>query len=45
MSNFYCFVIVNIGCGVNVESEVVLLNIIVLPYKTLTRSYKNEIIL
>lgn len=34
-----------LGCGVNVESEVVLLNSIVLPYKTLTRSYKNEIIL
>ncbi|VVC26782.1 Hypothetical protein CINCED_3A008778 [Cinara cedri] len=34
-----------LGCSVNVESEIVLLNSIVLPYKTLTRSYKNEIIL
>jgi len=34
-----------LGCSVNVPSEVILLNSIVLPYKELTRSFKNEIIL
>ncbi|XP_034256801.1 mannose-1-phosphate guanyltransferase alpha-A isoform X1 [Thrips palmi] len=34
-----------IGCSVTVPSEVILLNSIVLPYKELTRSFKNEIIL
>ena len=33
------------GCGVKVPSEVILLNSVVLPYKELTRSFKNEIIL
>jgi hypothetical protein len=33
------------GCSVKVPSEVILLNSIVLPYKELTRSFKNEIIL
>ncbi|PSN48817.1 Mannose-1-phosphate guanyltransferase alpha-A [Blattella germanica] len=33
------------GCSVTVPSEVILLNSIVLPYKELTRSFKNEIIL
>ncbi|KAJ9579165.1 hypothetical protein L9F63_024726, partial [Diploptera punctata] len=34
-----------LGCSVTVPSEVILLNSIVLPYKELTRSFKNEIIL
>lgn len=34
-----------LGCSVKVPSEVILLNSIVLPYKELTRSFKNEIIL
>lgn len=34
-----------IGCSVTVPAEVILLNSIVLPYKELTRSFKNEIIL
>lgn len=34
-----------LGCSVTVPSEVILLNSIVLPYKDLTRSFKNEIIL
>ncbi|RZF48749.1 hypothetical protein LSTR_LSTR013833 [Laodelphax striatellus] len=34
-----------LGCSVSVPGEVVLLNSIVLPYKELTRSFKNEIIL
>lgn len=34
-----------IGCNVSVPSEVIVLNSIVLPYKDLPRSYKNEIIL
>lgn len=34
-----------LGCFVNVPSEKILLNSIVLPHKELNRSYKNEIIL
>ncbi|XP_075216156.1 GDP-mannose pyrophosphorylase A [Lycorma delicatula] len=34
-----------LGCSVTVPSEVVVLNSIVLPYKELNRSFKNEIIL
>ncbi|XP_050530428.1 mannose-1-phosphate guanyltransferase alpha-A [Daktulosphaira vitifoliae] len=34
-----------LGCSVIVPSEIILLNSIVLPYKSLTRSFKNEIIL
>ncbi|XP_037785138.1 mannose-1-phosphate guanyltransferase alpha-A-like isoform X1 [Penaeus monodon] len=34
-----------LGCNVSVPSEVIVLNSIVLPYKDLPRSYKNEIIL
>ncbi|XP_063218367.1 mannose-1-phosphate guanyltransferase alpha-A [Bacillus rossius redtenbacheri] len=34
-----------LGCSVTVPAEVILLNSIVLPYKELTRSFKNEIIL
>ncbi|XP_039297535.1 mannose-1-phosphate guanyltransferase alpha-A [Nilaparvata lugens] len=34
-----------VGCSVTVPDEIVLLNSIVLPYKELTRSFKNEIIL
>ncbi|KAJ8870493.1 hypothetical protein PR048_029516 [Dryococelus australis] len=34
-----------LGCSVTVPPEVILLNSIVLPYKELTRSFKNEIIL
>ncbi|CAB3378014.1 Hypothetical predicted protein [Cloeon dipterum] len=34
-----------LGCNVSVPAEVILLNSIVLPYKELTRSFKNEIIL
>ncbi|KAL0268220.1 UNVERIFIED_CONTAM: hypothetical protein PYX00_010246 [Menopon gallinae] len=34
-----------LGCSVNVPSEVILLNSIVLPNKELSRSFKNEIIL
>ncbi|CAO1414505.1 unnamed protein product [Diamesa tonsa] len=34
-----------LGYGVNVPSETILLNCIVLPHKELTRSFKNEIIL
>jgi len=34
-----------LGSNVNVCSEIIVLNSIVLPYKELSRSYKNEIIL
>lgn len=34
-----------LGCNVQVPSEVIVLNSIVLPHKDLNRSYKNEIIL
>ncbi|KAK7602213.1 hypothetical protein V9T40_009654 [Parthenolecanium corni] len=34
-----------LGCSVSVPAEVILLNSIVLPYKELSRSFKNEIIL
>nr|ACO15066.1 Mannose-1-phosphate guanyltransferase alpha-A [Caligus clemensi] len=34
-----------LGCNVNMSSEMVLLNTIVLPHKVLNRSFKNEIIL
>lgn len=34
-----------LGCNVTVPSEVIVLNSIVLPYKDLPHSYKNEIIL
>ncbi|KAF4519788.1 hypothetical protein B566_EDAN009040 [Ephemera danica] len=34
-----------LGCNVSVPAEVILLNSIVLPYKELSRSFKNEIIL
>jgi len=34
-----------LGCHVRVPSEVVVLNSIVLPYKELSRSFSNEIIL
>lgn len=33
------------GCNVTVPAEVIVLNSIVLPYKDLPHSYKNEIIL
>ena len=33
------------GCDVTVPPEVIVLNSIVLPYKDLSHSYKNEIIL
>uniref|UniRef100_A0A0K2USF9 Mannose1phosphate guanyltransferase alphalike [Megachile rotundata] n=1 Tax=Lepeophtheirus salmonis TaxID=72036 RepID=A0A0K2USF9_LEPSM len=34
-----------LGCNVNMSSEMILLNTIVLPHKVLNRSFKNEIIL
>ena len=33
------------GCNVNVASEKIVLNCIILPHKELARSYKNEILL
>ncbi|KTG33113.1 hypothetical protein cypCar_00008947 [Cyprinus carpio] len=34
-----------LGCNVNIPSEVIILNSIVLPHKDLNRSFKNQIIL
>lgn len=34
-----------LGCNVNIPSEVIILNSIVLPHKDLSRSFKNQIIL
>ncbi|KAH7646165.1 GDP-mannose pyrophosphorylase A [Dermatophagoides farinae] len=34
-----------LGCNVRVTSEIIILNSVVLPYKEINRSYKNEIIL
>lgn len=33
------------GCNVNIPSEVIILNSIVLPHKDLNRGFKNQIIL
>lgn len=34
-----------LGCNVRVTSEIIILNSVVLPYKEINRSFKNEIIL
>ncbi|KAH9400396.1 PREDICTED: mannose-1-phosphate guanyltransferase alpha-A-like [Rhagoletis zephyria] len=34
-----------LGCNVQIASEIIILNSVVLPYKEINRSYKNEIIL
>jgi mannose-1-phosphate guanylyltransferase len=43
--NIQLMVFLITGSNVQVSSEIIVLNSIVLPYKELNRSYKNEIIL
>ena len=45
MHDFGQFVTVCAGQGVSVDSELIVLNTVVLPHKELTSSYKNQIIL